>query len=126
VGVLAAVEYGHQQAKLQDLLVKAGDDIFVATYNLMERDDGSVWSWAAWVRGVDDALVPEADVLLLGDNDDPSLRCAVRWADAVRLSGQILQREPGYDPPLWRVSGWPPDPVLAELRKAATEFPPPR
>jgi hypothetical protein len=50
VRLLAAVEYGYQQTKLQDLMNKGGEDVFIAKYNLMQREDGSVWSWSSWVK----------------------------------------------------------------------------
>jgi hypothetical protein len=87
-GVLATVEYQYQRQILDDLFAKIGEDVFVAGHTLMERDDGSVWSWTSWVRQVDDGLLPEADVVILGDNDDSDARFAVRWADAIRLSGE--------------------------------------
>jgi hypothetical protein len=124
VRILAAVEYGYQQTKLQDLLTKAGEDVFVAKYNLMQRDDGSVWSWSSWVKQVTNGLIPRTDVVLLGDNEDAGAKFAVRWDDAVRLTHEALEQE-GYDPPLWRYHGWPEARRLAALRKKAVSFPPP-
>jgi hypothetical protein len=123
--ILAAFEYDQQQSRLEDQLLKAGEDVFVAKYALMQRRDGSMWSWAAWVKQVTNGLVPEADVVLLGDNDDPDARFAVRWSDVLRLSGDALHEEPAFDPPRWRYRGWPDSDSLAALREQAVPFPPP-
>jgi hypothetical protein len=123
--ILAAFDYGQQQSRLEDQLLKAGEDVFIAQYALMQRQDGSMWSWAAWVKQVTNGLVPEADVVLLGDNDHPGARFAVRWSDALRLAGDALHEEPTLDPPRWRYRGWPDSDSLAALREQAVPFPPP-
>lgn len=122
---LAAVEYGQQQAMLDQQLTEAGEDVHVAKHMLMQRQDGSYWSWAAWVRGVNNGLLPRADVLMLIAGDDPADQFLVRWDDAFRLAGDALQEEAAYDPPLWRHRGWPDDATLALLRANAVPLPPP-
>jgi hypothetical protein len=124
-GVLATVEYARQRETLEGLFAKAGADVFVAKHNLMQRPDGSVWSWAAWVRQVDAGLVPQVDFVLLGDNDDQDTTFCVRWDDAVGLAAGGLVPEVGYQPPLWRYAGWPDEPALSTLRDAGLAFPPP-
>ncbi len=122
---LAAVEYGEQMAILDDLLVKAGEDLHVAKYTLMQRPDGSVWSWATWVKQVTNGLLPRADVLTFRDNENPEVDFAVRWEDALRVGGGALQEEADYDPPRWRHRGWPDSGTLALLRTHAVPLPPP-
>ncbi|HYK70872.1 MAG TPA: hypothetical protein VEV45_23230 [Streptosporangiaceae bacterium] len=123
--ILAAVEYGQQQSRLEDELLKAGEDVFIAKYSLMQRQDGSMWSWTAWVKQVTNGLIPQADVVLFGDNDNQEARFAVRWGDAVRLAGQALHEEAAFDPPRWRYRGWPDSETKAALREQAVPFPPP-
>jgi hypothetical protein len=122
---LAASEYGQQQAKLDELLTKAGEDVHVAKHTLVERPDGTLWSWAAWVRQVTNGLLPQADVLVLGDTAYPKARFAVPWDDALHIAGDALSEEPGYDPPLWRHRGWPDGDTVAALRANAVPLPPP-
>jgi hypothetical protein len=122
---LAAVEYGQQTAMLDDHLAKAGEDVYVAKHALMQRADGSFWSWTSWVRQVTNGLLPRVDVLVFGDNEDPDARFAVRWDDAFRLAGDALQEEAGYDPPRWRHRGWPDDSALVFLRANPVPLPPP-
>lgn len=122
---LAAAEYAHQQARLDDVLQKAGEDAYVARHTLMERPDGSLWSWVPWVRQVTNGLLPRADVLVLGDNDDPGTRFAVPWDDALRIAGDALCEEAACDPPRWRHHGWPDDDTMALLKASAGPLPPP-
>jgi len=123
---LALVEYGHQQARLNALFISSREDVYAGKYMLVGRPDGSVWSWAAWSRQVTNGLLPHVDVLVLGDNDDPNSRFAVRWDDAIRLAAPALQPETVFDPPLWRYRGWPNNDTLAKLKDAAVPLPPPR
>jgi hypothetical protein len=118
--VLAATEYGYQQAVLEDLFEKAGEDVHVATLNLVQRPDGSVWSWAAWVAQVTDGLLPRCDHIGLIENDH-EVATWVRWEDALRVGGAAIQPEPGSYPPRWRVHGWPAAAALAELRRLAVD-----
>jgi len=113
-------EYGLQLDVLAGLFEKAGVDVFVAKYTLIERPDGSVWSWCAWVRQVTDGLLPRTDYVCLGDNETKS-SLWVRWDDAVRIAGDALHTEPAYSPPRWRVHGWPNDDVMVALRAAAVD-----
>ncbi len=122
---LAAVEYGQQKAMLDYVLLNAGEDVYVATHTVMQRPDGSFWSWAPWVKQVTSGLLPRADVIAFGDNDQPYAQFTVTWEDAFRLAGHALQEEADYDPPRWRHRGWPDDDTLALLRANAVPLPPP-
>lgn len=122
---LAAIEYGEQKAMLDNLSLKAGEDVFVARHTLMQRPDGTFWSWATWVKQVTNGLLPRADVLNLVDNDHPAAQFAVTWDDAFRLAGHALREEPEHDPPRWRHHGWPDKDTLASLRAHAVPLPPP-
>jgi hypothetical protein len=122
--LLAHSEYAWQNEMLKSRFAEAAEDVFVAKYNAVKRQDGSVWSWAAWIKQVTNGLVPPVEFLLLGDNDNKADQFAVRWEDALRLAGSALQRDPAMDPPLWRYRGWPDAAVLGALRAAAVPFPP--
>jgi uncharacterized protein YtpQ (UPF0354 family) len=122
--LLAMFEYEQQKLVLQDLFTKVGDDVFVAQFSLIQRKDGTVWSWAVWAKQVSAGLVPRVDVLLFGDNDNADSKFAVRWDDAMALAGDALQPEPGYEPPRWRYGGWPNGTTVANLRERAVSFPP--
>ena len=121
---LAAVEYEQQKSLLDELLPQAGEDVYVGTYRLMQQPDGSLWSWTPWVRQVTDGLLPRADVVSFGDNDNPAGGFDVGWDDAVALAGGALAEDPRYDPPRWRHHGWPDDATLARLRARSLSLPP--
>ena len=122
--LLAMFEYEQQRLVLQDLFTKVGDDVFVAQFSLIQREDGSVWSWAVCPKQVSAGLVPRVDVLLFGDNDNADAKFAVRWDDAMALAGDALQPEPGYEPLRWRYRGWPDDTTVVNLRERSVRFPP--
>ena len=113
---LVLVAYERQKTVLQDLLTKAGEDVYVATYGLVERPDKSVWSWASWVRQVTHGLLPEVDYLAVGDVADKTNKFFVAWDDAVTIAADTLVLEPGYDPPRWRHHGWASEDVMEQLR----------
>jgi hypothetical protein len=123
--ILADTEYSRQKTVLDDELQKTGQDVYVADYNLMQRQDISMWSWTTWARQVTDGLVPAADVIVLVDNDDPDSGLTIRWSDALNLAGDALQEEPAFDPPRWRYQSWPDNTALAALKQRAVPFPPP-
>ncbi|HEY8816080.1 MAG TPA: hypothetical protein VIP57_13380 [Candidatus Dormibacteraeota bacterium] len=121
---LANVEYNQQGAVLDERLAKSGEDVYVASYSLVGLPDGSVWSWAVWGKQVTNGLLPQVDVVVMGDNDHKDDRFGVSWADAIRLAADWLVLEAELDPPRWRYRGWPPAATLAALRSVAVPFPP--
>jgi hypothetical protein len=123
-GLLANNEYALQRTALQKHFAESGEDVFVAGYSMAGRSDGSVFSWAVWVKQVSDGLVPQADYLAFVDTDT-SDQFAVRWLDALEIAGDSLKCEPGLDPPRWRHGEWPNPDKLGALRNAAAPFPPP-
>jgi hypothetical protein len=121
--VLALVEYEYQKKVIQDLSDKAGEAVFVASYVLRERPDGTAWSIMAWTRQCENSLIPETDFVAAVDSDEPSNNFIVTWHDAVTIASDALTQEPGYDPPRWRYNGWASDATMAELRTKAVANP---
>lgn len=119
---LAAAEYDEQKTMLDELLPKAGEDVHVAAYELMQEADGSCWSWTGWAATVTSGLLPHADLVVI-DGMSPADHFAVPWDDALRIAGSVLKEEAAYDPPRWRHLGRPDDGTLAALRAAAVPFP---
>ena len=122
---LAAVEYGQQKTMLDQRHEKAREDVYVGKHTLMQRPDGSLWSWTPWVKQVTNGLLPRADVINFVDNDHTDAQFTVTWDDAFRLAGDALQEDARYDPPRWRHRGWPADNTLVLLRANAVSLPPP-
>jgi hypothetical protein len=73
---------------------------------------------------VTNGLLPQVDVVVMGDNDHKDDRFAVKWADAIRLAADSLVLESAFDPPRWRYRAWPPAATVAALRSVAVPFPP--
>lgn len=121
--LLANVEYNQQGAALDERLAKSGQDVYVASHSLVGLPDGSVWSWAVWVKQVTNGLLPQVDVVVMGDNDHKDDRFGVAWADAISLAADWLVLEAEYDPPRWRYRAWPPAATVAALRSVAVPFP---
>jgi len=122
--VLANIEYNQQRSILDERLSKAGEDVYVASHSLSGLPDGSVWSWAVWVKQVTNGLLPQVDVVVMGDNDHKDNRFGVKWADVIRLASDSLVLESAFDPPRWRYRAWPPTPTVAALRSIAVPLPP--
>ena len=116
--ILAMREYGLQLDVMDDLFQKSGVDVHVAQYTLTERPDKSLFSWAVWLRQVTDALLPQTDYVLFGD-DETNERVWVRWDDAQRIAGGAMGLEAECSPARWRVHGWPDDAIMTALRLSA-------
>lgn len=114
---LALVEYTDQTEALTELLHGAGEDVFVASYRASRTPEGRTVGRVVWPRTVTDGLLPEADLVVLVD-PDPEDAFTVAWDDVVRIAGEWFVAEP-WNPPRWRIRGWPPDAVVQELRDVA-------
>ena len=116
--MLALTEYHDQTTHVQDLLDKAGEDVYVASLEGMRVGDGSITTWTAWPPDVTDGLLPEADVVAMFADE---ARRMVRWADVVRLAPEAIVREPGWEPARWRIRGRPDPDVVAQLHDLVME-----
>ena len=114
--LLADAEYHYQKLALDEVIERSGEDLFVASYMLA----GSGQSVATWGQDVD-TLLPEAEHIFFVADDRPA-SVLVLWDDARRITGPLMSAEPDMNPPRWRVHGWPPPPVLDELRAVAREI----
>ncbi len=118
--VLEGTEYGYQQRALDGLFERSQEDVFVAGYNVIHRDDGTAYSWAVWVQGVEVGLIPRTEfVMFVGGEDDEPI--AVAWNDVVRIAAAAFERDPALEPPRWRASGWPAPDVVELLAAAAVD-----
>jgi hypothetical protein len=110
----AMAEYDFQKARLDEHLK---EDVFVASYKGLRGNDGGVFSYTTWSRGVL-SLLPATDRVALGM--DPGRQGAevlwVPWKGLVEIVGGCLVQEPNLDPPRWRTVRWPDDGMLTRLR----------
>lgn len=114
---LAVTEYHQQAAMLSGRPENAGG-VTVASLAVAKLGDGSARSYAAWGKDQASGLIPRADMIAFQDGH-PGSTFTVRFGDVLRLAGDALTEEPGYDPPRWRHHGWPDGATLEALRAHA-------
>jgi hypothetical protein len=114
-----AMCYGEQTNLLQEWCKKTGQDIFVANHSIVQRDDGTWFSWAVWVEGVTDALMPQAEFIAFGGGKGGKKQLGwARSADVKSKLGHYLEPTKHY-PPRWRVRKFPTPAELQALRLTA-------
>jgi hypothetical protein len=108
-------EYEDQLALLNRLHEQRGIDLFVAAYSAVQKEDGSVFSYAVWSQGCH-ALLPRAEWLMFfrGKDDIPAI---ASWEKAEQVIGHLMKPTEHY-PPRVEVSDFPTEAELAALGKA--------
>lgn len=109
--------YDQQKTLLDQRLKEQNEDVFVAPFNGLEKEDGSVFSYATWSKGVD-SLLPKTDKIIFVDLEDESKRYLLAW-DAVLENFGTLMEPTGDMPPRWRVTSYPDDEALKALAENA-------
>lgn len=117
--LLAAREYAEQKQILDAAHESEGVDIFVGSVLVVARSDNSVVSVAVWARDVD-TLLPRADVVAFQPSPDGGETLTVPFDIVAREA--VLVPEPDYNPPRYRVTAWPEEPVMARLRDQAVTW----
>lgn len=118
--LLAAQCYADQKAVIEQRFEQEGVDVFVATLGLMsDKTTGATNSWATMVKGVD-TLLPEADLIALGSDEGEEWHAFVPWDTVFELAPQCFEKDTRFDPPRWRVTGWPDAATVDRLRAAAS------
>jgi len=103
-------DYGDQKEHLEKLHEKTGEDVFVATFNILQdKETDEVFSYAVWPNGVLTWL-PKADKLaVLRSNDDkPEL---FDWDRVVAVAGDLMTPLEMY-PIRYQVADFPGDEQL--------------
>lgn len=124
-------EYVDQKDLLDQLHEACQEDVFVASYQLLEANSGNRTSFTVWSKGIP-TLLPEADAIVLAvfdstPGDVPSEKAKVAeslvvpW-EAVRQQCSHLMTPTDYYPPRWKVESFPDEEDLAKLR----QVPPPQ
>jgi hypothetical protein len=119
LGRLYAARYFNEQKEvLETHFERAGEDIFVATLQVAQRDDSEEYhTWTTWTRNVV-SLLPQADQVALYDNEAKTMAMA-RWTDLARVMGSRLEATE-YLPARWKVSGFPSTSDLAAMGAVPT------
>ena len=117
--------YAEQKDALQE---KLGEDVFVASYTvLQEKTSSRLVSYATWSRTVP-TLLPKADrigFVEYADNDPdakPKVLGMVPWDKAMQILGSRLKPD-GRNPPRWATGEyWPTKAELARLAPVEDPF----
>lgn len=109
-------DYGEQQKLMREDFDRRDLDIFVATYNAMQKPNGQVSSYTTWSQGVD-SLLPRAHEVAFVEmqGDVPGNITRVSWAAAETVVGHLMTKEIEY-PPRWRVNVFPTPEQLAKMK----------
>lgn len=111
-----AADYASQKQALERVLQQKGEDIFVATYSVVQRDGSPRFhSLSVLTKGAD-SLLPKTDVLALHDLEAKET-ITVSWSDFERIAGRLLDPQP-QELQRYRVTGFPTDIELGQLRLA--------
>jgi hypothetical protein len=113
-----AINYSQQQGLLNDIHKLEEIDIFVASYKIFEREDGSAYSACIWSNGID-SLLPQAENIAFLMDLEGKDHCTVPWEAAVSVVGRLMEQEPGLMPIRYRVRQFPNVEQLIKLRKLA-------
>jgi hypothetical protein len=112
-----ASDYAAQKQLLDALHQKTGEEVFVATYTVIEHtESGQLSSYCTWTKDVA-TLLPRADHVVLVDPDaegDPAV-VRVSWERAESAVGRLMKASSMY-PPRLRVDEFPTAEELALLK----------
>ncbi len=97
---LAMFEHEQQKAILEE----QAEDVFVASYQVFQSEDGTVRSMATWTRGVDTLLPKTETVALVVPNDEGTAIARVETVPWDAIADR-LTRVPGMHPPRYRTTG---------------------
>ncbi|MCC4607782.1 DUF1444 family protein [Xanthomonas campestris pv. zinniae] len=85
-------------------------DVFVASYRVYKENDGSghQFSLATWTEGVD-ILLPKADrIVFVSSKEEGDADVVVaQWDQAVGVVGALMELQPEFYPPRYRVRTFP-------------------
>jgi hypothetical protein len=114
----SGVDYEQQKKALETIHARSQTDIFVATYTVLQRKDGSFYSMTVWSKGVD-TLLPEADSLALSIDPTAKNLLFVPWEAAFPLLQDLMKREESLCPIRYRVRTFPGNDQIEKLRALA-------
>lgn len=113
-----AMDYGQQQDSLKIIYEREKRDVFLATYTVFQRQDGSQYSTCVWSNGVDSSL-PKADMITFFTATPKKWHITVPWGAAFPIVAGLMEQQEGLEPVRYRVSAYPNPEQIAALRRAA-------
>jgi uncharacterized protein YtpQ (UPF0354 family) len=114
------IDYAQQKGYLEKLYKREKNDVFVATCQVLKRQDEALFSRCVWTNGVD-SLLPETDVIVFLPDPKEKVFITVSWNGATSIVGFLMEMEPELTPPRYRVRHFPDAEQLVRLRQVAME-----
>lgn len=106
--IAQARDYTEQQELLNALLEQGGEDVFIASFSVVEGDDMGLFSYCTWTADCV-AQLPRADQIIFGrvtsETDSETLGMAA-WEDVARVMGDRL-KPVGVYPERYAVDSFP-------------------
>ncbi len=108
----AGQDYAEQKELLDQLHETTGENVFVASYSVMQhKETGHRMSFCMWANGLD-SLLPRTERILLGSNDQEPIM--VPWDKVVEIAGDLMAPMGTY-PERYRVEEFPSADQLAAM-----------
>jgi len=104
-------DYAEQKTLLDKLHENKGEDVFVATFSVVQSPEGRLFSYATWTETAN-SLLPKTDVLVLGRIG--GVPAMVEWQKVLEVVGDMMEPLDIY-PPRYRVRGFPSENQLAAM-----------
>ena len=112
------MDYAEQKKMLETANEKAGVDQFIAKVTVHKVREGSVFTLTSWTDGVDDALLPEADVVamarFISEKEGAALLGYVKFERLKEVAGELMEATEFY-PPRYRTRRFPSMEQLTEM-----------
>ncbi len=97
-------DYAEQKELLDELHEKTGEDVFVASYSVMQhKGSGYRTSYCVWTKGMV-SLLPHTERIVLGGEDQEPVMA--QWDKVVEVVGDLMEAVDIY-PPRYRVREFP-------------------
>ncbi len=109
--------YETQKELLDRLFEQRLEDVFVARLNAVTNNDDEVMTWCVWSESVT-TLLPEADKIMFFRPEQNEM-AQVRWDDAVRIAGTLMETVEDMYPTRFRVESFPSEEQFAALLAVA-------
>ena len=105
-------DYAEQKELLDQFHEKTGEDVFVASFSVMQhKDTGHHTSYCVWPEGPI-SLLPRAERIVLGGDDQSPVMAL--WEKVAEIAGDFMTPM-GMYPERYRVEGFPTADQLAAM-----------
>ena len=117
----AAAANESQKELLDALYARREQDLFVASYQMMARDDLGTLSFSVWAEQVD-TLLPRTEFIVFNARGSDAARpLLVPWPEAISVVGDLME-ETDHAPDRFRVRRFPDEAQFARLKELAIDL----